>query len=138
MISSTPERCVHIGQTASLTKVISDQDVQMYAQVTGDFNPIHLDEAYAVQTRFGRRIAHGMLTAGLISSVLANQLPGPGTIYLSQTLKFRAPVYLGDSVTVNVTVTQVREDKPIATLSTECRNQQGELVLDGEAVVLFA
>jgi 3-hydroxybutyryl-CoA dehydratase len=111
--------------------------VRTFAEVTGDTNPVHLDDAYAEGTRFGRRIAHGMIAAGLISATLANDLPGPGTIYLNQTLQFRAPVYLDETITATVEVLEVRPDKPIATLATVCTNQNDEVVLEGEAVVLF-
>lgn len=126
----------HKGASASITKKLSAKDVETFADLTGDQNPVHLDETYAQQTRFGKRIAHGMLGASLISTVLGMYLPGPGTIYLSQTLNFVAPVYLDDTLTAEVTVTNVREDKPIVTLETQCLNQDNRLVLKGEAVVL--
>ena len=126
------------GDTAEFSKTITDEDVRAFADLTGDHNPVHLDEQYANNTRFKRRVAHGMLTASLISSVLANKLPGEGTVYLSQSLKFVAPVYLDDTVTARVTVTGIREDKPIATLETVCLNQRGETLVKGEAVVLFS
>jgi 3-hydroxybutyryl-CoA dehydratase len=125
-----------IGSSASFTKVITAEDIQAFAATTGDFNPIHLDDTYAAETRFGRPIAHGMLAAGLVSAVLGNQLPGPGSIYLAQTLKFVAPVYIGDEVTATVEVISSREDKPIVTLRTVCTNQQRQTVLEGEAVLL--
>lgn len=125
---------IKIGDTVSLTKTITEDDVQKFGELTGDFNPVHFDEEFARNTRFGKRIAHGMLSASLISGVLGNKLPG--TIYLSQTLKFTAPVYLGDTVTVRATVTNIREDKPIVTLETICTNQNGDTVIKGEAVVL--
>jgi acyl dehydratase len=129
---------ISVGEMAEFSKTITDEDVHAFAELTGDHNPVHLDEQYASGTRFGRRIAHGMLTASLISSVLANRLPGRGTVYLSQSLKFVAPVYLDDTVTARVTVTNIREDKPVATLETVCVNQRGETLVKGEAVVLFA
>lgn len=129
---------ISVGDVAEFSKTITDADVRAFADLTGDHNPVHLDEEYASGSRFKRRIAHGMLTASLISSALANKLPGQGTIYLSQSLKFIAPVYLDDTVTVRVTVAEIREDKPIATLETICRNQRGELLVKGEAVVLFS
>src|SRR4051794_7313327 len=128
---------IQVGDTAEYSKTISDTDVRAFATLTGDHNPVHLDEDYARDTRFGRRIAHGMLTASLISSVIANELPGEGTIYLSQTLQFVAPVYLDDTVTARVTVLKIREDKPIATLETVCVNQHGETLVKGEATVLL-
>ncbi|HUQ33461.1 MAG TPA: MaoC family dehydratase [Pyrinomonadaceae bacterium] len=129
---------IRVGDTAELSRTVTDDDVRAFADLTGDHNPVHLDEDYASSTRFGRRVAHGMLTASLISSVLANKLPGEGTVYLSQTLKFVAPVYLDDTVRARVTVIEVRGDKPIATLETVCVNQRGETLLKGEAVVLFS
>ena len=124
------------GDTASRTRTISDEMIRTYAELTGDTNPVHLDDGYAAGTRFGRRIAHGMIAAGLISATLANDLPGPGTVYLSQSLKFKLPVFPGDTVTATVEVVSVRPDKPIVTLSTVCTNQDGEVVLEGEAAVL--
>ena len=124
------------GDKASRTQTISDEMIRSFANLTGDTNPVHLEDAYAAGTRFGRRIAHGMIAAGLISAVLANDLPGPGTVYLSQTLQFKAPVYPGDTITTMVEVKSVRPDKPIVTLSTICRNQDDKVVLEGEAVVL--
>ena len=125
------------GDTAEITKTIEQADVDAFAAVTGDHNPIHVDEAFAKTTRFGRRIAHGMLTASLISSVLANKLPGEGSVYLGQTLKFVAPVFPGDEITARVTVTEIREDKPIVKLDTVCVNQRGETVIRGEATVVI-
>ena len=125
-----------VGDAAEVSKTVADEDVRAFAELTGDHNPVHLDEGYAARTRFGRRIAHGMLGASLISAVLANELPGRGTVYLSQTLKFTAPVFLGDTVTARVVVKHVREDKPVVTLETVCTNQRGERVVEGEAVVL--
>jgi acyl dehydratase len=124
------------GDKASRIQTISDEMIRSFANLTGDTNPVHLDEVYAAGTRFGRRIAHGMIAAGLISATLANDLPGPGTVYLSQTLQFKAPVYPGDTITTTVEVKNVRPDKPIVTLSTTCTNQENKVVLEGEAVVL--
>jgi 3-hydroxybutyryl-CoA dehydratase len=127
-----------VGDTASLTKTITDADIRAFAELSGDRNPIHLDDEYAANTRFGRRIAHGMLAASLISTVLGTELPGVGTLYLSQNTRFVAPVYPGDTVTARVTVTKIRDDKPIVTLETICENQDGELLIKGEAVVLVS
>ena len=129
---------LNVGDSAEITKAIDQADIEAFAAVTGDHNPVHVDEMFAQQTRFGRRIAHGMLTASLISSVLANKLPGEGSVYLGQTLKFVAPVFPGDEVTARVTVKEVREDKPIVTLETICVNQRGETVIRGEATVLVS
>lgn len=125
-----------IGATASRTKTITDEDVHAFANASGDTNSIHLDEEYAAKTPFGRRVVHGMLTASLISAVLGNDLPGLGTIYLGQELKFRAPVFIGDTVTATVELTKYREDKRIATFHTTCTKADGTLVIEGEAVVI--
>ena len=125
------------GEKASRTTTITDEMIRRFADLTGDMNPVHLDDRYAASTRFGRRIAHGMIAAGLISAALANDLPGPGTVYLSQTLNFKAPVYPGDTLTTTVEVKSIRPDKPIVTLATICMNQSDLVVLEGEAVVLL-
>jgi len=127
-----------VGDSAEITKTINDADVDAFADVTGDHNPIHVDEAFAKTTRFGRRIAHGMLTASLISSVLANKLPGEGSVYLGQTLQFVTPVFPGDEVTARVIIKEIREDKPIVKLETICLNQRGDIVIRGEATVLVS
>jgi len=132
----TSPRLPAIGASASLDKTVSDEDITGFAAISLDSNPVHLDEAYAQTTRFGGRIAHGMLAAGLVSAVLGTRLPGPGSIYLSQTLAFKGAVRIGDTITATATVKLVRQDKPIVTLDTIVTNQRGELVLTGEAVVL--
>ena len=125
-----------VGDSAEITKTIEQSDIDAFASVTGDRNPVHVDEEFAKSTRFGKRIAHGMLTASLISAVLANKLPGEGSVYLGQTLQFVAPVFPGDEITARVTVKEIREDKPIVKLETICMNQRGEVVIRGEATVL--
>ncbi len=125
-----------IGMCASRTKTITDADIRAFAQASGDTNSIHLDESYAAASRFGRRIAHGMLTASVISAILGNDLPGPGSIYLGQDLKFKAPVFIDDTITATVELTAYREDKRIATFRTTVVNGDGVLVLEGEAVVI--
>jgi 3-hydroxybutyryl-CoA dehydratase len=125
---------LEIGARASLARTITDADIRGFAEATGDTNPVHLDDAYAKASRFGGRIAHGMLTAGLVSAVLANRLPGPGTIYVSQTLAFKAPVRPGDTVTAEVEVVEVRGRR--VRLATQARLADGTVVLAGEAVVL--
>ena len=127
-----------VGDSAEIKKTIEQADIDAFAEVTGDHNPVHVDEEFAKTTRFGRRIAHGMLTASLISSVLANKLPGEGSVYLNQTLQFVAPVFPGDEITARVTVKEIREDKPILKLETICVNQRDEIVIRGEATVLAA
>ena len=126
------------GEKATRTTTITDEMIRLFADLSGDNNPVHLDDAYARTTRFGRRIAHGMIAAGLISATLANDLPGPGTVYLSQTLQFKAPVFPGDTITTIVEVKSIRPDKPIVILATFCKNQDGKVVLEGEAVVLVS
>jgi 3-hydroxybutyryl-CoA dehydratase len=130
-------KSISIGETASLSKTISEADIVLFAGVTGDFNPLHLDAEYAKTTRFGERIAHGLLTAGLISAVLGTRLPGPGAIYLGQTLNFRKPVKIGDTITATAKVSSFDPEKRIVKLETNCYNQDGVLVLGGEAVLLL-
>ena len=125
-----------IGKTAEFSKTITDSDVMTFAEVTGDFNPVHVDEAAAKKTRFGGRIAHGMLSAGLVSAAIGNKLPGAGSIYLGQTLRFTLPVRIGDTITATITVTEILPKRRVK-LSTICTNQNGEKVLDGEATVML-
>jgi len=128
---------IRVGDTASFTKTVSESDVYGFAGVTGDLNPAHIDEEYAKKTMFKGRIAHGMLGAGMISAVLGTRLPGPGTIYLSQELKFRAPVRFGDTVTARVRITEKIEAKRRMTLETTLVNQTGAVVIEGTAVVML-
>lgn len=123
------------GMEASFSKTITESDVGLFAGVTGDFNPVHVNREFARQTRFHDRIAHGMLTAGMISAVLGTRLPGPGAIYLSQNMQFRAPVYLGDTVTANVRVTGLDKARSRVTVATGCSVGERN-VLEGEAVLL--
>ena len=127
---------MRVGDAASRSLTITNEVIARFGEVVGDHNPLHFDDAYAATTRFGSRIAHGMLAAGLISAVLGNELPGPGTVYLSQSLQFTGPVFPGDVITATARVTKLREDKPIAVLETVCTNQKGEIVVKGEAVLL--
>jgi len=129
---------LEVGQSAEFTKTISDEDVMLFAKVSGDFNPVHVDEVAAANSRFGSRIAHGLLTAGLISAAIAGKLPGPGSVYLSQTLRFTAPVRIGETVTATVQVIEIVAAKRRVKLSTVCRNQKGETVVDGEALVMVS
>jgi 3-hydroxybutyryl-CoA dehydratase len=124
-----------VGDTAEIQKTISETDVYTYAGITGDFNPAHLNEEYAKGTFFKTRIAHGMLIAGLISTILGNKLPGPGTIYTHQSVNFLAPVRFGDTIAARAEVVELDAEKNRARLKTTCTNQQGTLVLDGEALV---
>ena len=126
---------IKIGDEASLARTITEAHIVNYAGLTGDMNPIHVDAEYAAHSMFKERIAHGMLVAGLISAVLGTELPGPNAIYLGQDLKFMAPVMIGDTIKVVVTVTAKRDEKRIITLRTTACNQRGEMVIDGNAVV---
>ena len=123
------------GMSATIGKTITDADIVLFAGVSTDTNAVHLDEEFGKTTPFGGRIAHGMLSAGFISAVLANQLPGPGTIYLSQTLRFKAPVRAGDTVRATVTVKEVFVEKNRVTLETVC-TVGGRVVIEGEAVMM--
>lgn len=129
-------RSFKIGDTAQKRKKITEDDILLFAQVTGDYNPVHMDDDFAGETRFKGRIAHGLLGAGLISAVLGTELPGPGGIYLSQTLKFVHPVRIGDILTAEVQVASWDPEKRIIHLDTRCINQVGKEVITGEAVLL--
>lgn len=118
-----------LGDSASFTKTVSEHDVYTYAGVSGDFNPAHVNEVEAQKGMFGKRIAHGMLSAGFISTVLGTQLPGPGTIYMGQELRFTKPVFFGDTITATVTVAELIPEKNRAILDTVCTNQNGEVVI---------
>jgi len=128
---------LHLGQQAAVSKVIEEADIDAFAALTGDSNPVHLDEAFAATTRFGGRIAHGMLSAGLFSTVLGMKLPGTGAIYLGQTLRFTAPVRPGDTVTATAEVVELVPEKRRVRLRTTATNQRGETVIDGEAQMLL-
>ena len=134
MIGQTIE-ALHVGQTAQFGKTISESDIYLYAGITGDQNPAHINESYARETFFKTRIAHGMLCAGLISTVLGNRLPGYGTIYIRQELNFLAPVRIGDTITARAEVVEIISAKNRVRLKTDCINQDGILVIDGEALV---
>jgi 3-hydroxybutyryl-CoA dehydratase len=125
-----------VGDSAEFAKTVTETDIYLYAGITGDFNPAHVNEEYAKNTFFKTRIAHGMLTAGFISAVIANQLPGPGTIYLKQDLSFLAPVHIGDTITGRVEVMELNTEKNRVGLKTTCSNQQGVVVLEGEGLVM--
>ena len=125
-----------VGDSASFTKTVSEHDVYTYAGVSGDFNPAHVNEVEAQKGMFGKRIAHGMLSAGFISTVLGTQLPGPGTIYMGQELPFTKPVFFGDTITATVTVAELIPEKNRAILDTVCTNQNGDVVIKGKATVM--
>lgn len=125
-----------VGQVADVSTRITSREVELFAEATGDRNPVHLDEEVAARSQFGGRIAHGMLTAGLVSAAIATKLPGPGAIYLGQSLRFTRPVRIGDTVTVKLEVLEVITAKRRVRLATICTNQNGETVMDGEATVM--
>ena len=122
-----------IGDSAELSRTVTGDDIELFAKATGDFNPVHLDQAYAEKTVFKGRIAHGVFSLGIISTVLGNILPGHGTIYLSQEVKFLAPVRIGDTLTARVEVIELIPEKNRAKFKTTCRNQDGKIVVDGIA-----
>ncbi len=124
-----------IGQKAESVKVITQEDIKLFGVLSGDKNPIHFDSEYAKTTPFQKVIAPGLYVASFISAVLANQLPGPGSIYLSQEVRFMSPVFIGDAITTQVEVLSVRNDKNILELLTVCKNQSGQVVLKGKALV---
>jgi 3-hydroxybutyryl-CoA dehydratase len=124
-----------VGDSAELSKTVSETDIYLFAGITGDFNPAHVDEEYARRTFFGTRIAHGLLTAGFISAVLGCRLPGPGAVYMRQELSFLGPVRIGDTITARVEVLEIDREKGRARLLTTCDNQEGKRVLTGEALV---
>ena len=126
---------LRVGDRAEFSKTISESDVYLYAGITGDFNPAHIDEVYAAGTHFKTRIAHGMLLAGLICSVVGTQLPGPGTIYVRQEMDFLAPARIGDTITARVEVVEIMAEQNRVRIRTACVNQEGALVLDGEGIV---
>ena len=135
-MSGYPVDQLQVGQTASFAKTITEHDIYTFAGVTGDLNPAHINESFAQQTQFHGRIAHGILSAGLISAVIGMQLPGPGTIYLGQDLSFRVPVHIGDTITATVTVRSLNPERNRAELDTVCTNQDGVQVVTGTAKVM--
>lgn len=125
----------YVGQSASLKKVFSSDDVKVFAELSLDKNPIHLDETYAGQSLFGKRIVHGFFVGSLISAVFGTVLPGEGAIYLHQEMNFRKPVYHGEEIKATVTVTNIKKEKSILYFDTKCENERGEIVIDGNAVL---
>ncbi len=126
---------IHVGDAAEFAKTISESDIYLFAGITGDLNPAHINETYAAKTFFKTRIAHGMLLGGFISAILGNQLPGPGTIYIRQELNFLAPVRMGETITARAEVMEIIAEKNRVRLKTTCVNQDGTMVLEGEAIV---
>lgn len=135
MMTARTRATLQVGDTGSFSKTISERDVFEFADATGDFNPLHIDEEYARRTVFGHRIAHGILTAGIISTVLGGEIPGLGTIFVELHIKFLKPVYFGDTVTATGTVTEIINPKRVR-LMVSCRNQHGEDVALGNAIVI--
>jgi 3-hydroxybutyryl-CoA dehydratase len=127
---------ITIGDTATYTRLVTEREIQLFAAVSGDHNPVHLDPEYAATTQFGECIAHGMLTGAFISAAIAMELPGPGTIYLGQQLSFRAPVLLGDTLSVDLEVVGKHDSKPWLTIGCIVKNQNGKKVATGEASVM--
>ena len=134
MIGKTIDE-LKIGDTAQFSKTVSESDIYQFAGITGDFNPAHMNEEYAKKTFFKTRIAHGMLSAGFISTAIGNKLPGTGSIYVKQDLRFLAPVRIGDTITARVEVIEIMDGKNRVRLKTVCVNQEGTQVLEGEAIV---
>jgi|SRR6188508_1759146 len=128
---------IKIGDSFAKSRLVTDELIRAFAEISGDFNPIHLDEDFAAGTRFGKRIAHGMLGGAFISAVLGYEFRERRIVYLSQTMRFVAPVFIGDTVTTAATVNHIREDKGIVTLDTVCLNQDGKTVIEGEAAVMI-
>jgi len=126
-----------IGDTAEMTTIVDDQRIRNFAIAVEDMNPIHLDDAAADKSIYGRRVAHGMIAASFITAVMGSRCPGAGSVLLGQTLKYTAPVYVNDTITAKVTITQIQDVNPILTLATSAANQHGRVVIEGEATVLL-
>lgn len=122
-----------VGQRATRTKTVTDADLRLYAEITGDHNPLHFDDAFAAATRFGRRVAQGGIAAGLFNALVAMDLPGSGTVFMSQTLTYHAPVYVGDTLTALVEVVSLKPNKPVCELKFTATNQDGTVVLEARA-----
>jgi len=133
--TSTTTGNLSVGDEACFSKTISESDVYLFSGITGDMNPMHVNAEYAAQTKFGRRIAHGLLVSGMLGNVLGNTLPGVGTVYVSQELRFLAPTFIGDTITARVEVVEVTDSPKRVKLKTTCTNQDGVVVVDGIAVV---
>ncbi len=131
-LENIPYDELQLGQRISVERTVLEEDILLFAKLSGDVNPIHLDDAYAGTTQFGERIAHGMLTAAFISAAFAKHLPGPGSIYRNQSLRFRAPVKIGDTLTITIEVIDKRDRNHMVTMSTIVTNQRGETIVTGE------
>ena len=123
---------LRVGQRARRTHTVTERDVELYAQITGDRNPLHFDARFAARTRFGRLVAQGGITAGMLNALVAMDLPGPGTVFMSQSLRYLAPSYLGDTLTAEVEVLELKPDKPVCRLRAAVKNQDGTTVLEGD------
>ena len=128
---------IKVGDVFSKSRLVTDELVRQFAEISQDFNPIHLDEEFAASTRFGKRIAHGMLSGAFLSAVLGTEFRERRIVYLQQSMRFIAPVFIGDTVTATATIEHIREDKPIITIDTRCTNQNGAETLRGEATVML-
>lgn len=126
-----------VGQKESVTVTITDEMVRAFADLSGDRNPVHIDDEFAAKTRFKKRIAHGMLLGGLLSRVAGMLLPGPGTIIISQDIRYKGPCYIGDTVTAEISIIHVRADKPIIKVASRVTNQNGEALIDGGAILYY-
>jgi acyl dehydratase len=124
---------LRIHQSARLTKTVTDSDLRSYAEITGDYNPLHFSDDFAARTRFGRRVAQGGIAAGLLNALVAMELPGPGTVFMNQSLNYRRPVYVGDTLTAAVKILALKADKPVCHLAFVITNQDDQIVLDAEA-----
>ncbi len=136
LLENCPIDQIAVGQTASYSKTLTERDVILFAACSGDVNPVHLDKTYAATTPFGEPIGHGMWTGALVSAAIATRLPGPGSVYRSQSLNFKHPVKIGDTVTVTLAVTEIKERLKLITLDCEARNQDGRLIAKGIAEVI--
>ncbi|PIE00859.1 MAG: enoyl-CoA hydratase [Thiothrix nivea] len=131
----TEQRMIAVGDTASLTRTFTEEDVRQFAELSGDYNPVHLDAEFAAASQFGQRIVHGILVTSLFSTLLGTELPGKGAIYMTQNSQFRAPVNLDEEVTATVEVLEINEKKPVVTLKTTATNATGKVVIQGEAMM---
>jgi 3-hydroxybutyryl-CoA dehydratase len=130
-------RTFKVGQKESVTVTITDEMVKAFADLSGDRNPVHVDDEFAAKTRFGKRIAHGMILGGLLSRVAGMHLPGPGTIIISQDIRYKGPCYIGDTVTAEISIIHVRADKPIIKVASRVTNQDGEELINGGAILYY-
>jgi 3-hydroxybutyryl-CoA dehydratase len=134
-MKTTKYEDLKMGQSAEVVHTVTENDIQTFGDLSGDYNPLHFNQEWAKGTMFGGRIAHGLLTAAYVSTAIGMHLPGPGTIYMSQSMKFLGPVRIGDTVTARVEIVNLNDEKRRITLRTVCTNQDGQVVLDGEALV---